>query len=122
MSKALEIVKKFMRLTNEKGDVNGAVNLMADDIEFIGPAAKCKNKEEYSALLEQFSSVHHSWQLHQIFENENEVCTINDIKVKTPSGNIIKLELAEWFKVEGGKIKMHKVFYDASEFKNAFGM
>ncbi|MER3318042.1 MAG: nuclear transport factor 2 family protein [Allomuricauda sp.] len=122
MSTALKTVKKFMRLTNEKGDIKSAVGLMADDIEFIGPAAKCKSKEEYAALLEQFLSAHNSWKLHQTFENGNEVCFINDIQVNTPNGGILTLELVEWFKVENGKIKRHKVFYDPTEFKKAFGM
>lgn len=119
---ALEIVTEFMHLTNDKNDIKGAVNLMADDINFIGPAARCKNKGEYESLLEQFLSAHSGWKHHQTFENGDEICFIEDIYVDTPNGNKITLELAEWFKVKNGKITQHKVFYDPSEFKKAFGM
>lgn len=118
----LEVVELFMQLTNEKRDVAGAVSLMADDIQFIGPAIRCNNKQEYEALLNHFLSQHSGWQKHQAFEKDNEVCFIEDIFINTPQGNTITLSLAEWLKVENGKIKEHRVFYDPTEFNKAFGV
>lgn len=122
MTKPLELVEKFMHLTNEKHDIQGAVELMAEDIKFIGPAAQCNNKQEYRALLEQFLPMHIGWQKHQSFENADDVCFIEDIHLSAPNGNKITLQMSEWFKVFDGKIKEHKVFYDPTEFKNTFGM
>lgn len=116
------VVDRFMELTNEKGDIKGAVALMADDIKFIGPAVQCNNKQEYEALLNQFLSQHTGWKKHQMFENGNDVCVIEDIYISTPQGNEITLSLAEWLKVEDGKITEHKVFYDPTEFNTAFGV
>ena len=118
----LEVVEHFMQLTNEKRDAAGAVSLMADDILFIGPSVRCNNRQEYEALLNQFLSQHSGWQKHQAFEKENEVCFIEDIFVSTPQGGTITLLLAEWLKVENGKIKEHRVFYDPTEFNKAFGI
>jgi len=122
MKKPLEIVEEFMRLTNEDHDIEGAVELMADDIKFIGPAAQCNNRHEYRELLEQFIPMHIGWKKHQAFENGDEVCFIEDIYVFTPQENKITLELSEWFKVSDGKIKKQKVYYDPTEFKAAFGI
>ena len=116
----IETVEYFMQLTNEKHDVKGAVALMADDIKFVGPAAKCNNKQEYEALLTQFLPFHKGWKKHQTFERGSEVCFIEDIYVLTPQGNTITLSLAEWLKVKDGKITEHKVFYDPGEFNKAF--
>ena len=119
---AIQVVERFMELTNEKRDIAGAVLLMADDIKFIGPAISCNNKQEYETLLNQFLSHHSGWKKHQVFEKENEVCFIEDIFITTPQGNTITLSLAEWLKVKDGKITHHKVFYDPSEFNQAFAI
>lgn len=116
------IVERFMELTNEKRDIKGAVSLMAEDIKFIGPVIRCNNKQEYENLLNQFLPHHKGWKKHQVFENGNEVCFIEDIFISTPQGNVIILSLAEWLKVEDGKITEHKVFYDPTEFNKAFGV
>lgn len=122
MESPLTIVERFMELTNEKQDIKGALSLMAEDIKFIGPAIKCNNKQEYEALLNQFLSHHTGWKKHQVFERGNEVCFIEDIYISTPHGNEITLSLAEWLQVEDGKIVKHKVFYDPTEFNEAFGV
>ncbi len=122
MKTSLEIVEQFMQLTNEKHDIEGAVALMADDISFVGPAATCSNKQEYRELLKQFIPAHAGWKKHQAFEKGDEVVYIEDIYVNAPNGQRLTLELAEWFRVSNGKIQTHKVFYDPSEFKSAFGM
>ena len=118
----LEIVEKFIQLTNEEHDIEGALELMEEDIKFIGPAAQCSNKNDYRELLEKFLPMHIGWKKHQVFESGDEVCFIEDIYISTPQEEKITLELSEWFKISKGKIKEHKVFYDPTEFKNAFGM
>jgi len=121
MKKPLEIVEEFMRLTNEVHDIEGAVELMDEDIKFIGPAAQCNNKQEYRALLEQFIPMHTGWKKHQTFEKDDEVCFIEDIYISTPDQTKITLEISEWFKISKGKIQVHKVYYDPTEFMAAFG-
>ena len=122
MKKPIEIVEEFIQLTNEDHDIEGAIELMAEDIKFVGPAIQCNNKEEYKAVLEQFIPTHSGWKKHQIFEKDNEVCFIEDIYLTTPQNKEITLELSEWFKVSNGRIIEHKVYYDPTEFNNAFGI
>lgn len=122
MKSSIEIVEEFLQFTNEDHNIDGAVELMADDIKFMGPAATCNNKQEYKTLLEQFLPMHLGWKKHQSFEKDDEVCFIEDIYISTPEEKKITLELSEWFKISKGKIKEHKVYYDPTEFKNAFGI
>jgi limonene-1,2-epoxide hydrolase len=122
MGKAIQIVDKFLNLTNNKKDITGAANLMADDITFVGPAIQISGAKEYVALLEKFLSCHAGWEILKQFENGDDVCVIDKIIVTTPMDGAITLSLAEWFKVSGGKIHEHRVYYDPREFMKAFGM
>lgn len=122
MKSALEVVREFLRLTNDDGDIAGATQLLADNVRFSGPAITITGANEYAGLLQQFLSAHTSWVKYQEFQNGDDVCVIDDIQVKTPSGELITLSLAEWFKTANGKITEHKVFYDPREFVKAFGM
>ena len=118
----LQIVNKFLELTNDKKDIAGAAQLMAEGITFVGPAAQTSGVKEYIALLEQVLPLHMGWKVFQRFENGDNVCVIEDIRIKTPADEIITLALAEWYKVSNGKITEHKVYYDPREFMTAFGM
>jgi len=122
MKTPLEIVNKFLELTNDKKDIAGAVELMADDITFTGPTLKTKSAQEYKALLEQFLAFHAGWKKYAEFENGDQVVVIDGIFIKTPAGETITLSLTEWFKISNGKITEHKVYYDPREFLKAFGM
>jgi ketosteroid isomerase-like protein len=121
MNTPLEIVREFLLRTNDRGDVSGAVELMADDIAFRGPVVQIDGRDAYRGLLEQFLGAHGGWTLHHAFENHDWVCVIDDVFVRTPSGEITTLNLAELFQVREGKIAEHRVFYDPREFIKAFG-
>jgi len=120
MQSAKEIVREFIQFTNDHKNVAGAVSLMDENIKFVGPAMRCDNREEYETLLQNFLPRHTGWKHHQTLEQGSEICLIEDIYLKSPNGEEITLELAEWFKVENGKIVYHKVFYDPTEFLKTF--
>ena len=122
MPTPLEIVNKFLDLTNEKKDISAAAELLTDDVKFVGPAQQASGKAEYIQLLTMFLPAHAGWKVYQQFETESDASVIEDILCKTPAGDIITLSLAEWFKVSGGKIAEHRVYYDPSEFMRAFGL
>jgi hypothetical protein len=50
------------------------------------------------------------------------VATEVEIKVATPSGKVIVLDMAEFYEINDGKIKSVKVHYDAQEFRKEFGI
>ncbi len=122
MTKPLEVVNEFLELTNERKDIPAAVELLTDDVLFVGPAQQTSGKAAYVELLTMFLPAHAGWKVYQRFETDTDACIIEDILVKTPAGATITLSLAEWFKVSGGKIAEHRVYYDPSEFMRAFGL
>lgn len=122
MPTPLEIVEKFLDLTNEKKDILAAAELLTEDVKFVGPAQQASGKAEYIQLLSMFLPAHAGWKVYQRFENESDASVIEDIFCKTPAGDIITLSLAEWFQLSGGKIAEHRVYFDPSEFMRAFGL
>lgn len=122
MTRPLQTVNEFLELTNTHHDVQGAAQLMHENIRFTGPALRISGVDEYVGLLEQFLSSHVGWKIHEQFENGNDACIVGEIVVQSPKGEMVTLELAEWFKVSDGKISEHRVYYDPRDFNAAFGI
>src|SRR5688572_16374553 len=100
MSATLDIVNRFLKLTSShSADVSGATELMTDDVQFIGPLMRVSGKQEYAALLGQFLPAHVSTKVLKQFSDGEEVCSIDELVVRVPSGGTVTLELAEWFRV-----------------------
>ena len=54
--------------------------------------------------------------------NETIVATEIEIKVATPTGKVITLDMAEFYEIRDNKIHSVKVHYDAQEFRKEFGI
>lgn len=123
---ALEIVNKFYELNCEipagKGSIADLRALFADDLVFTGPMMRVEGGDQYAGLLQQFLPLHESLTLVRQFAEGDEVCSIVDLRVKSPAGNTMKMDLAEWIVVTNGKIASHTIFYDPREFAAAFPM
>jgi ketosteroid isomerase-like protein len=115
---AQEFVNAFL---HEK-DVRAAVRLLDDDVVFVGPLLSCTGKAAYAALLENFLPAHVETRVLRQLAEGDEVCSMNELVVRAPTGEILTLALAEWFKLRGGLIAEHRVFYDPRAFARAFGI
>lgn len=127
MGKSLETVNQFLELTSPKGRsiqelLPKIAELLSGNFVFSGPLMKVEGREKYIALLSQFLAVHSGFKVIRQFEDGDEVCSINELVVTAPSGDQVKMEMAEWFKLRDGRISEHSIFYDPSEFSRAFGM
>ncbi len=122
MESALAIVNRFLELTNHEKNLKGVAALLADNITFIGPLMRTTGAKAYLSLLEQFLPCHLETRIIRQFENGNDVCSINELLLKTPQNTTITLVMAEWFRLERGKIAEHRVYYDPREFAGAFGL
>jgi len=96
--------------------------LLAEDVTFTGPAAKATGKDEYIKITEDFFGMVRGAEMKRYVANENLVATEVEIKVATPNGNVIVLDMAEFYEIENDKIKSVKVHYDAQEFRKEFGI
>jgi ketosteroid isomerase-like protein len=121
MGRALEIVKRFYDITdNNKG--KGLESILAKNMTFSGPLMKTSGAEEYISTTRRFLQMHRETRIFKQFENGNDVCSIYEMDVATPSGGIITLEITDWIQVSDDKVAKQKIYYDPREFAKAFGM
>lgn len=52
----------------------------------------------------------------------NDVVSIYEMTLGTPSGGTLVISFADWIKVVNGKIVEQKLYYDPREFIKAFGL
>ena len=127
MSTPLEIVNRFLDLTSPKGrDIESLLpqisSILSKDFVFTGPLMKVEGRESYLDLLRNFLGVHVNLIVKRQFADADEVCSINDLTVMSPAGALVRMPMAEWFRVDDGVIRAHEIFYDPREFAKAFGM
>ncbi|HEX2099354.1 MAG TPA: nuclear transport factor 2 family protein, partial [Candidatus Synoicihabitans sp.] len=65
---------------------------------------------------------HVAYQFHQQFEADNEVCSIYDMTVRTPTGDTLTITMVDWLKLKDGRIAEQRLYYDPRGFAAAFGM
>lgn len=127
MRAPLDTVNQFLELTSPKGrDLESLLpqisKVLAEDFVFIGPLMKIEGRANYLELLRKFLGVHVGLKVRRQFVDKDDVCSINDLTVKSPAGALVTMPMAEWFRLKGGAIHAHEIFYDPREFAKAFGM
>jgi limonene-1,2-epoxide hydrolase len=123
MPSPLAIVNRYLNLTSsQQADLLQAAELLADDVVFVGPLMRTTGKDAYIGLLQQFLPAHVSTRVLRQFTDGDEVCSIDELTVRAPSGATVTLTMAEWFKLRGGLIAEHTLYYDPREFAAAFGL
>ena len=121
MGKALETVNRFYDLTNNK-KTEGLIELITEDVTFVGPLIRTSGASEYIQLNEQFLTFHKNTHILKQFENGDDVCSIYELEANTPAGGTISLLIADWIRVSKGRISEQRIYYDPREFAKAFGM
>ncbi len=95
---------------------------LSDNVAFIGPIDQTKGKDAYVQLTSQFFPMVKEYKPMKLFGNETWVTQEGIYSVNTPNGGIVDLECAEVFEISEGKISKIRIYYDPTEFKNAFGL
>jgi hypothetical protein len=127
MGTALDTVNRFLELSAPNGR---AIDGLLDDMTgvlhpsytFVGPLMRIEGREAGIELLRNFLPAHVGSSIRQQFESSNQVCSINDLALRTPGGATLTIQMAEWFQLKDGLIARHEIFYDPREFSTAFGM
>jgi ketosteroid isomerase-like protein len=123
MPSPLDIVNRYLTLTSAAtADLRLAADLLADDVVFTGPLMRTSGKEAYVALLQRFLPAHVSTRVLRQFADGDEVCSIDELTVRTPAGGTVTLAMAEWFTLRDERISEHTLYYDPRDFAAAFGM
>lgn len=63
-----------------------------------------------------------AYKFHKQFEDDDEVCSIYDMTVRTPTGGTLTITMVDWLKLQAGRIAEQRLYYDPREFAAAFGM
>ncbi len=113
MGQALDIVITFMQSKD--------IALLADDFRFIGPVDQTTGIEAFMKLNESFFPLVTGMRMLIQFEHGNDVCSIYEMDLTSPSGTSLTLNIADWVIVKNGKMVEERLYYDAREFAAAFG-
>jgi ketosteroid isomerase-like protein len=123
MKNPLDVVNRYLTLTSSaSADLPKAAELLTDDVTFTGPLMSTSGKPAYVALLQQFLPAHVATRVLRQFADGDDVCSIDELVIRTPAGSTVTLAMAEWFKLRGGRIAEHRLYYDPRDFAAAFGM
>jgi ketosteroid isomerase-like protein len=122
MGQALQLVNKYYEVTNERKDAEGIRPLVAADFTFVGPLVQTSGAEAYIALNKQFLSAHVETRMLQQFEAGDEVCSIYELDLRKPNGEIFTTKMADWLTIRDGRLAEQRIYYDPREFEKAFGM
>jgi hypothetical protein len=117
MGQAAEVVQSFKQALS-KGDVAAARKLLHDDLSFRGPIDAFDRPEPYLEALAKLHPIVERIDMKKLFVDGNDVCMLYDMVTKTPAGTAF---IAEWMKVEGGKIASIRTVFDARPFAAMFG-
>jgi ketosteroid isomerase-like protein len=120
MKSPTDVVNEYYQAFDAHQD--GWQELVAGDVRFDAPIQKANGKAEFVALTQQFLHFHKDTQLLKRFEQGDSVCSIFKFVMNTPAGQPLTCEVAEWARVQDGRISDIKLLYDPRDFATAFGL
>jgi hypothetical protein len=113
MGQALDTVNSFMQSQDTA--------LLAEDFKFIGPVDQTTGIDAFMKLNQSFFPMVTGMRMLKQFENGGDVCSIYEIDVMPPTGNVMTLKVADWVVVKNGKLVEERLYYDAREYAAALG-
>jgi ketosteroid isomerase-like protein len=116
----LTVVTRYYEAFDAHRD--GWKDLVTDDVSFVGPLQNARGRQALVALTEQFLRFHRATRVLRRFEEGDSVCSIFEFAVTMPAGKPLTCQVAEWARVDQGRIAEFRLFYDPREFAKAFGL
>lgn len=115
MPKPRETVLAFQTAIGHK-DFAAARKLLRDNLEFRGPIDTFHKADDYLHAIEKLSAIVEGVDILKVFEDGNDVGLFCDLKTKVAGTSFV----AEWYKVNDGKIASVRVAFDARPFAAMF--
>jgi limonene-1,2-epoxide hydrolase len=115
MAKSQEIVLAFQKAIGKK-DFQAARKLLHDNLEFRGPIDTFHKADDYLHAIQKLSAIVEGVDILKVFEDGSDVGLFCDLKTKTVGTSFV----AEWYKVNDGKIASVRVVFDARPFAAMF--
>jgi len=118
---ALEIVNRFYEATDRQ-EVERLGEMVAEDVVFTGPVMQATGAEAYLHMNGQLLPFHRETRMLAQFEREDDVCSLYEMDLETPTGATITMTMADWIRIEAGKIAEQRIFFDPRSFAAEFGL
>jgi ketosteroid isomerase-like protein len=120
MGQARDVVERYYEAFDRKDPA--WKDLLAPDVQFVGPLERAGNAEELRQLTERFLPFHKATRVRVRFEDGDQVCSIMDFELTTPTGEPLSCLVTELATVKDGKLSEIEIVYDPREFATAFGL
>jgi len=98
----------------ERKDRAAVRKLLADDGDFIGPLTSFKQADKFLEAADLFMKLTKKFAVKKVLADGEDVCIFWDYTTIVPS--IPVTPVAEWFKIEAGKIKYLQLHFNAAPF------
>lgn len=98
-----------------RGDVDGAMALIADNFKFRGPMLQSDDKAAFVEGAAPLGPIVRGYKMLRQFAEGDEVCSIYDFEVETPKARGT-VTMTEWTKVRGGKLVESRLIFNSPEF------
>ncbi|MDR0359103.1 MAG: nuclear transport factor 2 family protein [bacterium] len=121
MAQALDVVNRFYDATDRRR-ADELPALVTEDVTFAGPLMQATGAEQYVAMNEQLLGFHAETRMLRQFEDGSDVCSLYEMRMRTPAGGSLTLVVADWITVRDGRIAEQRLYFDPREFAQAFGM
>jgi len=121
-SDAMTIVNQFYEVSLKQKDAEGIRPFLTDDFRFVGPLDQRTGADGFVELNKGFLPFMMDTRMQQQFVTGDHVCSIYEIDVRTPAGETLTLEMADWVLVQNGRMVEQHIYYDPRPFVAAFGM
>jgi hypothetical protein len=98
----------------EKKDRAAVRRLLADDGSFIGPLRSFTNADAFMEAADMFMQLTKKFDIKKVITDGGDVCVFWDYTTIVPS--IPVTPVAEWYKIESGKIRYLQLHFNAAPF------
>ena len=118
MGHVLDTVNRYYTAVGNGG--SGLEDLIAGDVSFVGPMAQYSGAEAFAAGIEEMAPALRGIEMLRQFEDGDEVCSVYELTLRTPGGDLT-VPASEWVHVVDGRIAKARLYYDARELAAAIG-
>jgi ketosteroid isomerase-like protein len=96
--------------------------VISDDFKFVGgdmtKTTPIVGKDNYVAIINRFSRLFGTMRVKQMIVEQDNACVIANYDYVFPNGMAISGDVAEIWKVQGGKLDALTIFFDTLTFQN----
>lgn len=97
-------------------DFSAVAELLAPNVEFLGPGTSVTGSAPYLAILKRLGTVWERSDVKHTFSDGDDVCVIYDFVTNTEAGAV---PIVEWLTIREQQVTSVKLFFDRISFQPA---